>query len=71
MLAPLLEVVGTPWKKEHGETLSEEFKAYKAYLSDLPLGQVCATYIPTERNARVYLAWCMYPLYENFASLLL
>ncbi len=53
MLAPILEIVGTPWEKEHGETLSEEFKAYKAYLSDLPLGQYVQRIYQTERNARV------------------
>ncbi|WP_180165774.1 glutathione S-transferase family protein [Acinetobacter sp. YH12049] len=53
MLAPLLEIVGTPWEKEHGESLSEEFKAYKAYLSDLPLGQYVQRIYQTERNARV------------------
>ena len=53
MLAPILEIVGTPWEKEHGESLSEEFKAYKAYLSDLPLGQYVQRIYQTERNARV------------------
>ncbi|OTG82043.1 glutathione S-transferase [Acinetobacter sp. ANC 5054] len=53
MLAPLLEVEGTPWEKEHGETLSEDFRAYKAILNDLPLGQYVRRIYATERNARV------------------
>ena len=39
MLAPLLEIPGTPWEKEHGEVLSEEFKKYKETLIELPIGQ--------------------------------
>ena len=53
MLAPLLEISGTPWEKEHGETLSEDFRAYKAILSELPLGQYVQRIYATERNARV------------------
>lgn len=53
MLAPLLEIAGTPWEKEHGETLSEDFRAYKAILSELPLGQYVQRIYATERNARV------------------
>ena len=53
MLAPLLEIEGTPWEKEHGETLSEDFRAYKAILNDLPLGQYVQRIYATERNARV------------------
>ena len=53
MLAPLLEIAGTPWEKEHGETLSEDFRTYKAILSELPLGQYVRRIYATERNARV------------------
>ncbi len=53
MIAPILEIEGTPWEKEHSENLSEEFRVYKAYLSNLPLGQYVKRIYQTERNARV------------------
>ena len=53
MLAPLLEIHGTPWEKEHGEVLSEEFKKYKETLTELPIGQYVLRIYQTERNARV------------------
>ena len=53
MLAPLLEIPGTPWEKEHGEVLSEEFKKYKETLTELPIGQYVLRVYKTERNARV------------------
>ena len=53
MLAPLLEIPGTPWEKEHGEVLSEEFKKYKETLIELPIGQYVLRIYQTERNARV------------------
>ena len=53
MLAPLLEIAGTPWEKEHDEVISEEFKDYQKYLLDLPLGQYVSRIYQTERNARV------------------
>lgn len=53
MLAPILEIAGTPWEKEHSESLSSEFKSYKAYLTDLPLGQYVIRIYQTERNERV------------------
>ena len=53
MLAPLLEIPGTPWDKEHGEVLSEEFKKYKETLTELPIGQYVLRIYQTERNARV------------------
>ncbi|MFH7765030.1 glutathione S-transferase family protein [Acinetobacter sp. BSP-28] len=53
MLAPILEIPGTPWEKEHGETLSEEFRQYKEHLMTLPLGQYVLRIYQTERNARV------------------
>ncbi|WP_407307049.1 glutathione S-transferase family protein [Acinetobacter sp.] len=53
MLAPLLEISGTPWEKEHGEVWSEEFKKYKETLTELPIGQYVRRIYQTERNARV------------------
>lgn len=53
MLAPILEIPGTPWEKEQGETLSEEFRQYKEHLMTLPLGQYVLRIYQTERNARV------------------
>ncbi|WP_445660799.1 glutathione S-transferase family protein [Acinetobacter sp. F16] len=53
MLAPLLEIPGTPWEKEHGEVWSEEFKKYKETLTELPIGQYVLRVYKTERNARV------------------
>ena len=53
MLAPLLEIPGTPWEKEHAEILSDEFRKYKQMLSELPLGQYVLRIYQTERNARV------------------
>ena len=53
MLAPVLEIKGTPWEKDHEESLSEEFSAYKTYLTNLPLGQYVLRVYQTERNARV------------------
>ncbi|MFD1439014.1 glutathione S-transferase family protein [Acinetobacter terrae] len=53
MLAPLLEIPGTPWEKEHAEGLSEEFKKYKETLTELPMGQYVLRIYQTERNARV------------------
>ncbi|MEG0196455.1 glutathione S-transferase family protein [Acinetobacter sp.] len=53
MLAPLLEIAGTPWEKERGENLSDEFMQYKTFLTNLPLGQYVLRIYQTERNARV------------------
>ncbi|NNG81757.1 glutathione S-transferase family protein [Acinetobacter sp. ANC 5378] len=53
MLAPLLEIPGTPWEKEHAEILSDEFKKYKENLTELPIGQYVLRIYQTERNARV------------------
>lgn len=39
--------------KNHEESLSEEFSAYKTYLTNLPLGQYVLRVYQTERNARV------------------
>lgn len=53
MLAPILEIQDTPWEKEQGETLSEQFLQFKQELSDLPLGQYVLRIYQTERHARV------------------
>lgn len=53
MLAPLLEISGTPWEKEYEDLLSDEFKQYKEILKNLPLGQYVLRIYQTERNARV------------------
>ena len=53
MLAPLLEISGTPWEKEYEDLLSDEFKQYKEVLKNLPLGQYVLRIYQTERNARV------------------
>lgn len=53
MLAPILEIEGTPWEKEYGEISSEAFKEFKLILTDMPLGQYVLRIYQTERNARV------------------
>ena len=53
MLAPILEIEATPWEKEYGEISSEEFRKFKATLTDMPLGQYVLRIYQTERNARV------------------
>jgi glutathione S-transferase len=53
MLAPILEIEGTPWEKELGTHHSKEFEEFKAYLTSLPLGQYILRIYQTERNARV------------------
>lgn len=53
MLAPLLELEGTPWENEFHEAQSEEFTHYKNKLLDLPLGQYVQRIYATERNAMV------------------
>ncbi len=53
MLAPILELPGTPWEKEQGESCSLESQSYKEYLFSLPLGQYVQRIYTTERNARV------------------
>ncbi len=53
MLAPLLELGGTPWENEHEENRTEDFMNYQSYLLDLPLGQYIQRIYETERNARV------------------
>ena len=53
MLAPILEIEGTPWEKETGEALADEFQQFKEDLIQLPLGQYVIRVYQTERNARV------------------
>lgn len=53
MLAPILAITGTPWETEHPQAFSEEFLAYREYLSQLPLGQYVARIYASERRARV------------------
>ncbi|MGQ9372636.1 glutathione S-transferase family protein [Acinetobacter tandoii] len=55
MLAPLLEIAGTPWEREEDyiSGSSEDFYIFKHQLLDLPLGQYVQRIYYTERNARV------------------
>ncbi|OTG82396.1 glutathione S-transferase family protein [Acinetobacter sp. ANC 4648] len=53
MLAPLLELEGTPWENENHEIQSDAFLGYKNELLNLPLGQYVQRIYMTERNARV------------------
>lgn len=53
MLAPLLEIVGTPWEREQTTSFSEDYNQFKRALLDLPLGQYVKRIYATERHARV------------------
>lgn len=53
MLAPILELAGTPWEKESGEQWSTEFQDYRDQLLLMPLGQYIKRIYQTERQARV------------------
>lgn len=53
MLAPILELTGTPWEKEMNEERSLEFQTYRDDLIALPLGQYVKCIYETERHARV------------------
>ena len=53
MLAPVLQLAGTPWEKESNEEWSDTFQHYRDHLLDLPLGQYIQRIYRTERNARV------------------
>lgn len=53
MLAPILEVSGTPWENEKKISLNNEFYQFQAYLLDLPLGQYVKRIYATERCARI------------------
>lgn len=53
MLAPLLEVVGTPWENDRQVKTSNELNDFKLCLLDQPLGQYVKRIYENERNARV------------------
>ena len=53
MLAPLLEVKGTPWERETLDDASVELQDCQQRLLDLPLGQYVLRIYQTERNARI------------------
>ena len=53
MLAPLLEIEGTPWERDQSDESIGEFQDYKSYLLDLPLGQYVKRIYANERHARV------------------
>ena len=53
MLAPILEIEGTPWEKEHDDIANNDFQIFKNDLTNLPLGQYILRIYQTERNARV------------------
>ena len=53
MLAPLLEIQGTPWENEAKIHVSEEYSAFKNALLDQPLGQYVKRIYDTERRARI------------------
>ena len=53
MLAPLLEIEGTPWEKEMSSDISEDYHNFKLYLLDQPIGQYVKRIYENERCARV------------------
>lgn len=53
MLAPLLEIAGTPWENERNDSVSLEYDAYRQFLLELPLGQYVKRIYENERHARV------------------
>ena len=53
MLAPLLEIVGTPWENDRQVKISNELTDFKLCLLDQPLGQYVKRIYENERNARV------------------
>lgn len=53
MLAPLLEMAGTPWENDRNIEVSDEFQNFKTALLDLPLGQYVKRIYDNERHARV------------------
>lgn len=53
MLAPLLEIRGTPWERDVGHPIEEVFQEYQDNLLALPLGQYIQRIYQNERNARV------------------
>ncbi|MHA3049009.1 glutathione S-transferase family protein [Acinetobacter sp. ANC 4641] len=53
MLAPLLNIAGTPWELDSFDMISEEAYAFSLQLQNLPIGQYVMRIYATERNARV------------------
>lgn len=53
MLAPLLQVSGTPWEQEQGNQTPQTFGLYREELLLLPIGQYVQRIYANERNARV------------------
>ena len=53
MLAPLLQIAGTPWEKEQGGSTPQTFGLYGAELLLLPIGQYVKRIYENERNARI------------------
>lgn len=53
MLAPLLELSGTPWEREYSEPVSETYHQFKNTLLEMPLGQYVKRIYETERCARI------------------
>ncbi|MHA3054413.1 glutathione S-transferase family protein [Acinetobacter sp. ANC 4633] len=53
MLAPLLNISGTPWELDSFDMISEEAYAFSLQLQNLPIGQYVMRIYATERNARV------------------
>lgn len=53
MLAPILEISGTPWERENYQPVSENYHQFKNDLIERPLGQYIRRIYETERRARV------------------
>lgn len=53
MLAPLLNIAGTPWELDSFDKISDEAYAFSLQLQNLPIGQYVMQIYATERNARV------------------
>ncbi len=53
MLAPLLQISGTPWEQEQGSVTAQTFGLYREELFLLPIGQYVKRIYANERNARV------------------
>lgn len=53
MLAPLLEIQGTPWEKEITSQISDDYHAFQQHLLEQPIGQYVRRIYETERGARV------------------
>ena len=53
MLAPILQIEGTPWEHEQQIRCVDEFYLYQDQLRQLPLGQYVLRIYQTERDARV------------------